>query len=189
MICRTRLTIDPRIPTFPAWNTSGFSPTRQDIACTKREASAERCLAGRMTGELHPTLATQGKMYSLPCMVDRSSMATDPRIPRGVYFSFFFFFFFLFFFFVFFPLLLVVLRVPLPRPCSFFVRFVLSSCRFPFVSCIAFFAYIFASLLSLRLGGGFCYSVISPRRYTPPALLASLKHAYSPCVLSSFLRC
>ena len=34
-------------------------------------------------------------------------------------------------------------------PCSFFVRFVLSSCRFPSVSCIAFFAFLFASLLSL----------------------------------------
>ena len=32
-------------------------------------------------------------------------------------------------------------------PFSF--RFVLSSCRFPFVSCIAFFAFLFASLLSL----------------------------------------
>ena len=35
------------------------------------------------------------------------------------------------------------------------------------------------------LGGGFWYSVISSRPYTPPALLASLKYAYSPCVLSS----
>ena len=35
------------------------------------------------------------------------------------------------------------------------------------------------------LGGEFCYSVISYRRYTLPALLASLKYAYSPCVLSS----
>ena len=38
------------------------------------------------------------------------------------------------------------------------------------------------------LGGGFCYSVISSRRYPPPALLASLGYAYPPCVLSSFLR-
>ena len=30
--------------------------------------------------------------------------------------------------------------------------------------------------------------VISSRRYTPPALLASLKYAYPPCALSSFLR-
>ena len=34
-------------------------------------------------------------------------------------------------------------------PCSFFVRFVLSSCRFPFVYCIAFFAFLFAPLLPL----------------------------------------
>ena len=49
---------------------------------------------------------------------------------------------------------------------------------------ITFVAFLFASLLFL--GGGFCYSVISSRRYTPPALIASLNYAYSPCVLSSF---
>ena len=80
----------------------------------------------------------------------------------------------------FFLSLYVVPRVPVPS--SFSVRFVLSSCCFPFVSCIAFFAFLFSSLRSL--GGGFCYSVISSRRYPPPALLANLKYAYSPCVLS-----
>ena len=48
----------------------------------------------------------------------------------------------------------------------------------------------YGSRQSIRLyvlGGGFCYSVISCRRYTAPALLASLKYAYSPCVLSSSL--
>ena len=35
------------------------------------------------------------------------------------------------------------------------------------------------------LGGGFCYSASSSRRCTPPAILVSLKYAYSPCVLSS----
>ena len=43
------------------------------------------------------------------------------------------------------------------------------------------------SSLSFRfpafLGGGFCSSVISSLRYNPPALLASLKYAYAPCVL------
>ena len=33
----------------------------------------------------------------------------------------------------------------------FLVRFVLSSCRFPFVSCIAFFAFLLVSLLSLMV--------------------------------------
>ena len=186
MICRTRLTIDPRIPTFPAWNTSGFSPTRQDIACTKREASAERCLAGRMTGELHPTLATQGKMYSLPCMVDRSSMATDPRIPRGVYFSFFFFFFFSFFFLRFFSSPFG--RSPCsPSPSLFLFR---SFCPFVLSFSVSFSYRVlpFSFRFHAFLGGGYCYSVVRSRRYTPPALLASLKHAYSPCVLSSFLR-
>ena len=70
------------------------------------------------------------------------------------------------------------------RTCSFFEprtntnlflfrSFVLSSCRSPFVSCIAFFAFTFAPLIFLR--GGFCHSVVSSRRHTPPALLASLK--------------
>ena len=62
--------------------------------------------------------------------------------------------------------------------------FVLSSCRFPFYSCIAFFAFTFASLLSLVAD-----SVILLFRLgatPPPALLASLKCACSPCVLSSF---
>ena len=39
---------------------------------------------------------------------------------------------------------------------------------------------------STFLGGGFCCSVFSSRRYIPPALLASLKYACSPCVLYYF---
>ena len=68
----------------------------------------------------------------------------------------------------------VVLHVPLP--CSFFGRFVLSSC-------IASFAFPFAALLSFVAD-----SVILLFRLgatPPPALLAGLKHAYSPYVLSS----
>ena len=72
-------------------------------------------------------------------------------------------------------------------PCFFFVRIVLSSCRFPFVSCIAFFAFSFR--FPAFLGGRFCYSVILPRRYTPPALLASLKYAYSPWNMYRIIRC
>ena len=67
-----------------------------------------------------------------------------PGHPSRFFSSFSFSFFFSFFVF---PLLFVVLRVPVP--CSFFVRFVLSSCRFPFVSCVAFFAFLLVSLLSL----------------------------------------
>ena len=95
-------------------------------------------------------------------------------------FSFSFSFSSFFSFFVF-PLPFVVLRVPLPF--SFFVRFSLyfASCRFPFFSCIAFFAFLFASLLSLVAN-----SVVLSFRLgvTSRALIASLKHAYSPCVLS-----
>ena len=62
-------------------------------------------------------------------------------------FPFFSFLFFIsLFLYLFFPLLLVVLRVPFFLFRSFFV---LSSCHFPFDSCIAFFAFAFASLLSL----------------------------------------
>ena len=82
-------------------------------------------------------------------------------------------FLFLFFYFLrILPLLFVVLRVPFLVPFSFV--FVLSSCRFPFDSCIAFFAFAFASLLSLVAD-----SVILLFRLgatPPPALLASLKY-------------
>ena len=93
----------------------------------------------------------------------------------------FYLFFFSFFLSSFFPLLFVVLRVPLPLPCSFFVRFVRSSCRFPFLPCVAFFAFIFASLLSLVTDSVIMFRLGAT---PPPALLASLKYAYSPCVLS-----
>ena len=48
---------------------------------------------------------------------------------------------------LFFPHLFVVLRVPFLVSFSFV--FVLSSCRFPFDYCIAFFAFTFAPLLSI----------------------------------------
>ena len=83
--------------------------------------------------------------------------------------------------------MVVLLYGGVPLPSSFFLRFDFSSRRFPFVSCIAFFAFLFASLLSLAAD-----SVVLLFRLgatPPPALLASLKYAYFPCVLSSFLRC
>ena len=89
-----------------------------------------------------------------------------------------------FFFFVlssFFLSLLSFSVFPFLFPLSFFVRFVFSSFRFPF-----FFLYRllrFSFHFSGFLGGGFCYSVISSWRYTPHALLASLKNAYSPFAL------
>ena len=126
-----------------------------------------------------PRCAHKPCTYNVPQGWDPSKHSTARTpLPFSVSFS-------LFPFFVFFPLLFGDLRVPFLVPFSFVV--VLSSCRFPFDSCIAFFAFTFASLLSLvadsvmllfRLGA-------TP----PPALLASLKYAYSPCVLSSFLRC
>ena len=39
---RSRVTIDPRIPTMPGTELIGFSPARQTLlACTKREAKRE----------------------------------------------------------------------------------------------------------------------------------------------------
>ena len=73
-------------------------------------------------------------------------------------------FFPLFFsFFVFPPLPFLSLSV---FPFLFRFRFVFSFCRVS-VSCTAF-ALLFASLLSLRLGGGFCYPVISSSVLHPP---------------------
>ena len=95
-------------------------------------------------------------------------------------------------------------QVPPGHPCrfSFPLSFVFSSpfCRSPcspslflFRSFVVFsfsvcFLYRlrFSFRLPTLLGGGFCYSVSSSRRCTPPVLLASLKYAYSPSVLSSF---
>ena len=96
-------------------------------------------------------------------------------------FSFFLFPIFLFSFFVF-PLFFC------RSPCSPSLFLFRSFCPF-FLSFSVFRLFLYRLLrFSFRflafLGGGFCYSVISSRRYTPPALLASLKYAYSPCVLS-----
>ena len=88
---------------------------------------------------------------------------------------------FCFFFLFVFPLL-IVLRVFLP--CSIFVRFVLSSCCFPFV---LYDLLRFWFRFPVFLDRGFGYSVISSRRCTPPALRANMTYACPPCVLSSFL--
>ena len=50
---RSRMTIDPRIPTLSGRSTSCFHrPGRHDL---HRAQSALRCSASRMEGELHPT--------------------------------------------------------------------------------------------------------------------------------------
>ena len=95
--------------------------------------------------------------------------------PPLFFLSFFIFYFFLSFF--------VVLRVLLP--CSFFVRFALSLRLVVFHSFLVSLSSLFLFFrFPAFLGGGFCYSVVSSRRYTPSALLASLKYEYSPFVLS-----
>ena len=78
------------------------------------------------------------------------------------------FFPFPFFLFLFFFSFVVFSSLFCRSPCSPSpsLLFFLSFCPFPFVSCISF-AFIFASLLSLSLGGGFCYYGVSSRRYPP----------------------
>ena len=50
---RSRMIIDPRIPTIPGRGTSGFhQPGRH---CLHQARSAVRCSASRMKGELHPS--------------------------------------------------------------------------------------------------------------------------------------
>ena len=50
---RSRMTIDPRIPTVSGRSRSGFhQPGRH---CLRRARSAVRCSANRMKGELHPS--------------------------------------------------------------------------------------------------------------------------------------
>ena len=125
-----------------------------------------------------------------PLCWDPSSHRSTARTP--LLFSFFFLSTFsLCFFFVFSPSLLPFFLPfsvsPPPSPhCSLF-RF-RSFCLLVF-SFSVFFLYRLLVSLPWFLGDGFSYSVIFCRSLTPPALVASLKYAYSPCMLSYFLRC
>ena len=99
----------------------------------------------------------------------------------GFPFPFLFFLFFSFFFFVFRSILSFSV---FPFLFSFFRSF------YPFVlSCSVCFSYRLlrsSFCFPAFLGGGFCYSVTSSRRYIPPAILARLKYMrILLCVLSS----
>ena len=50
---RSRVTVDPHIPTMPGRSTSDFH--RAGRHCSRQARSAVRCWASRMQGELHPT--------------------------------------------------------------------------------------------------------------------------------------
>ena len=50
---RSRITVDPRIPTMPRRSMSGFH--RPGRHCLHQARSAMRCLASRMKGGLYPT--------------------------------------------------------------------------------------------------------------------------------------
>ena len=84
-------------------------------------------------------------MGSEMCIRDRNSTVRTP-LP----FSFcFYLFFYSLFFFLSSLFSLSFLSLSVSHFLFLFRLFVLSSCRFPFDSCIAFFAFTFASLLSL----------------------------------------
>ena len=51
---RSRMTIEPRIPTMPGWSTSGFH--RPGRHSSGQARSAVRCLASRVKGELRPAI-------------------------------------------------------------------------------------------------------------------------------------
>ena len=111
---------------------------------------------------------------------DPSNQHSATRTP---FLAVFLFSFFLFFSFFVFPLPFVVLRVPLP--CSFFVRFVLSFCRFPFDSSSLFFSLpCFPSRRILLL----CYFVSA--LHPPPRSWRawSMRIPRGCWLLSSFLR-
>ena len=96
-----------------------------------------------------------------------------PGHPCRFPFLFFFVFFFLFF-----------SSFSVSHPLLLFRSFL--SCRLVVFRLILYRLLRFYFRFRAFLRGRLCYSVISSRRCTPPALLASLKYAYSPCVLSSF---
>ena len=50
---RSRMTVDPRIPTIPERSMPGFH--RPGRHCLHQERNAVRCPASPMKGELHPT--------------------------------------------------------------------------------------------------------------------------------------
>ena len=50
---RNPVTIDPRIPSMPGRNMSGFHQSGRH--CLHQTRSAVRCSASRMKGELHPS--------------------------------------------------------------------------------------------------------------------------------------
>ena len=56
---RSRMSIDPRIPTMPGRSTSGFHKPRRH--CLHRARSAVRYSASRVKGELHPSKNRLGR--------------------------------------------------------------------------------------------------------------------------------
>ena len=60
---RSRMTIDPRIPTMPGQRTSGFH--RPGKHCLHQARRAVKCWASRMECEVHPAGNREGSRWSL----------------------------------------------------------------------------------------------------------------------------
>ena len=74
---RSRMTINPRIPTMPGRSTSGFhQPGRH---CLHQAQSAVRCSASRMKGELHPSKnrSKQGLRHLVPTFLLMDDSANE----------------------------------------------------------------------------------------------------------------
>ena len=70
---RSRMTVDPCIPTMPGRSTSGFHrPGRHWL---HQARSAMRCWASDMKGELHPAYDTKSRL----CMI------VEPMILRAAF--------------------------------------------------------------------------------------------------------
>ena len=96
---RSRMTVDPRIPTVPGRSMSGFhQPGRH---CLHQARSAVRCSASRMEGELHPSKSRSaahktdfGTLCLLSCLWLTASMrstlfygvATSETAMNGYYY-------------------------------------------------------------------------------------------------------
>ena len=89
---RSRLTIDPRIPTMPGRSTPGFHRPRK--YCLHQGRSAVRSWASRIKGELHPTTKpllrrtfSHTVMTSSNKLISFSGVATSRDSNGGSFFS------------------------------------------------------------------------------------------------------
>ena len=96
---RSRMTMDPRIPSMPGRSTSGFHPPGRHCLnhCLNQARSAVRCSASCMKGELHPSKnrSNDGLVDLVPIFVLMDDSANELLcflvwpLGRGVWGGFF----------------------------------------------------------------------------------------------------